>query len=240
MKKLALVFGCTLALLGADTFGPKWTNVGSNGLTGSIPAINQLVIDRAIGTTFYALTSGGLFKTTNSGSSWTALGNIVGVNALALDRTSSSTVYAGTANGVSKSTDGGASWSSAGLSGTPVGNLAIDPVTPSTLYGGGKGHLYKSTDRGGSWTDLNLPAPCSCPISPGSTVEWSIAALVLDPLTPRLLRKKKETSLCGLQMILVVQAAEYGRFRNAIAGRQLVSVAAFRNVVLGGFRNSGS
>ena len=25
MKKLALFFGCTLVLLSADTFGPKWT-----------------------------------------------------------------------------------------------------------------------------------------------------------------------------------------------------------------------
>jgi len=32
MKKLALFFGCTLVLLSADTFGPKWTSV-SDGLT---------------------------------------------------------------------------------------------------------------------------------------------------------------------------------------------------------------
>ena len=51
----------------------------------------------------------------------------------------------------------------------------------------------------------------------------------------------QKTSLSGLlQMILVVQAAEYNRFRNAVAGRQLVSVAALRNVVLGAFWNSGS
>jgi hypothetical protein len=70
MKKLALFFGCALVLLGADTLGPKWTNVSSNGLTGSIPAINQLVIDRTNGTTFYALTSAGvfnLFKSADSG-----------------------------------------------------------------------------------------------------------------------------------------------------------------------------
>ena len=29
MNKLALFFGCTLVLLGADTFGPKWTSVSN-------------------------------------------------------------------------------------------------------------------------------------------------------------------------------------------------------------------
>jgi photosystem II stability/assembly factor-like uncharacterized protein len=174
MKKLALFFGCTLALLGADTFSPKWTYVSSNGLTESIPGINQLVIDRATGTTFYALTSVGVFKSGDSGSTWTALGNLAGVNVLALDP--ASIVYAGTANGVSKSIDGGASWSSAGLSGTSVVNLVIDPVTPSTLYAGGNGRLYRSTDRGGNWTDLNLPSFLNGPPF--------IAAFVVDPLTP--------------------------------------------------------
>src|SRR5215472_8233162 len=185
MKKLALFFGCTLVLLSADTFGPKWTNVGSNGLAGSVPAINQLVIDHTTGTTFYAVTSSGtfnVFKSSDRGSNWTALGNIAGVNVLALDP--APIVYAGTANGVSKSTDGGTSWSSAGLSGTPIGNLAIDPVTPSTLYASGNGHLYKSTDRGGSWTELGLPAACPNSSIPGSTCTVFVAALVLDPLTP--------------------------------------------------------
>ena len=122
--------------------GPIWTNV-STGLSGAVPVVGQLAIDRVTGTTFYALTSGGLFKSTDSGASWTALGTIAGVNVIALDPTASSTVYAGTTHGVVKTTDGGASWASAGISDTSVGILAVDPITPRTLYAGGNGHLYK-------------------------------------------------------------------------------------------------
>src|SRR5215475_11132155 len=106
MKKLALFFGCTLVLPSADTFGPKWTSV-SNGLTGSAPAIANLVIDASTGSTLYASTSsGGIFRSTDGGTSWRALGGIDGVNVVALNPSSASTVYAGASTGVFKSTDG--------------------------------------------------------------------------------------------------------------------------------------
>ena len=135
---LVPILGWVLALLSpcsAAPAGPIWTNV-SSGLSGAVPGVGQLAIDRVTGTTFYALTSGGLFKSTDSGASWTALGTIAGVNVIALDPTASSTVYAGTAHGVMKTTDGGASWVPTGISDTSVSNLAIDPITPSTLYAG--------------------------------------------------------------------------------------------------------
>jgi photosystem II stability/assembly factor-like uncharacterized protein len=179
MKKLALFFGCTVVLLSADAFGPKWTNA-SNGLIGSVPGVTALVIDRSTGSTLYALTSANtvfnLFKSIDGGANWKALPTISGVQVLAVDPTWP-TIYAGTAHGIMTSTDGGTSWTSTGLSDTSISNLVIDPLTPSTLYAGGNGHLYKSTDQGGRWTDLNLPPPPCC----GGGF---IAALVLDPLTP--------------------------------------------------------
>ena len=115
----------------------QWTQAG-NGLTGSVPGVTALVIDGSTGSTLYALTSAKsvfkVFKSTDGGAKWQALGNIAGVNVLALDPTSASTIYAGTASGVMTSTDGGDSWASAGLSGTPIGVLAIDPITPSGRF----------------------------------------------------------------------------------------------------------
>jgi hypothetical protein len=81
----------------------------------------------------YSLTTGGLFKSTDGGSSWEASGNIGAVNVIALEPRPASTVYAGTSHGIVTSADGGAIWVSAGLSDTSVGNLAADPITRSTL-----------------------------------------------------------------------------------------------------------
>src|SRR5215472_224023 len=160
-------------LLASLAFAAQWTPAGA-GLTGSIPAVNALVIDRSIGSTLYAVTSltplrlgaeansiFNVFKSTDGGANWKALANIAGVNVLALDPISASTIYAGTAGGVFKSTDAGASWTAVtvGPRARPlgaVGSLTLDPLTPSTLYvvdGGIPPYsLYKSTDAGQSWS----------------------------------------------------------------------------------------
>jgi photosystem II stability/assembly factor-like uncharacterized protein len=166
-------------LLTSAAFAAQWTPA-SVGLTGSIPAVSALVIDRSTGSTLYALTSltplrlsgdandiFNVFKSTDGGASWKALANIARVNVLAVDPISASTTYAGTAGGLFKSTDGGGSWATS-LPGTSIRELVIDPITPSNLYAAGD-KLYRSTDAGASWTALSFgPA----------------GSLTLDPLTP--------------------------------------------------------
>jgi photosystem II stability/assembly factor-like uncharacterized protein len=147
MRLFRITIGLVLGFPGA-AFG-QWTQA-SNGLTGSVPGVTALVIDRSTGSTLYARTSlppptivgewpasgDSIFKSTDGGANWEALGNIAGLSVLALDPTSASTIYAGSARGLFKSTDGGDCWVSAGLSGTSIGVLAIDPTTPSNLYAG--------------------------------------------------------------------------------------------------------
>src|SRR5260370_4090936 len=94
-------------------------------------------------TTLYAVpSSGGVFKSTNGGASWTAsntgLPPNTGAWALAIDPVTPTTLYAGTGSAVFKSADGGASWttSSTALTNTNVMGLAIDPTSPPTLYTG--------------------------------------------------------------------------------------------------------
>jgi len=89
---------------------------------------------------------GGVFQSTNSGGSWSAVntglsGNAPTVFALAVDPSTPSTLYAGTdGGGVFQSTNSGGSWSAVNtdLSGDAlnVNALAINPTTPSTLYAG--------------------------------------------------------------------------------------------------------
>jgi photosystem II stability/assembly factor-like uncharacterized protein len=175
MTKLTL----TLVFLGIHAgaaLGARWADA-STGLTGSVPLVANLVIDRSTGSTLYAQAAGSIFKSTDGGASWNALGNITGVLVLALDSTSASMIYAGTSHGVVKSTDGGASWSSAGLSDISVPVLAVDPITPSTLYAAGAGdQIYKSTDAGGTWTAF--------PVGLAPAFNIGVASLTLDSLTP--------------------------------------------------------
>jgi hypothetical protein len=176
MSKLTLVLCWSFAASAAYAGGPlqpAWTSV-SNGLIGVVPSVTQLLID-STGSTLYSLTPSGVFKSSDSGSSWTAVGTTAGVNVIALDTASASTLYAGTAHGVVKTTDGGQTWNQAGLVNIAITVLAIDPQTPSTLYASGNGDsIYKSVDGGATWTSASLAIPSGAPI----------AFVTVDPLTP--------------------------------------------------------
>jgi hypothetical protein len=148
------------------THGPYWGG-----------SVHALAIDPQTPTTLYAGTEGGVYRSTNSGASWSAvntgLTNLY-VWALAINPTTSSTVYASTYNGgVFKTTDSGASWSAISGYGGPAGALVIDPTTPSTLYAGTDRGVFRSTDSGASWSVVWLPPY-------GSTQP----VLAIDPHTP--------------------------------------------------------
>ena len=189
--------------LASAVLAAQWTPA-SAGLTGSIPAVGALVIDRSTGSTLYALTSlaplrlsgeassiFNVFKSTDGGASWKALVGIAGVNVLAIDPISASTIYAGTAGGLFKSTDGGGSWATS-LSGKSIRELVIDPITPSKLYAVGD-ELYRSVDAGASW----------------STNGFVAGSLILDPLTP--------STLYGL--VTYPSPDSYGLYKSTDAGQ---------------------
>ena len=126
------------SLPNASAEASQWT---SNGPFGG--RLQALAIDPTTPGTLYAGTFGGLFKSTDSGATWSAINNgltSTSVPALAIDPITPSTLYAGTDGdeGVFKSSDSGATWSAInnGLTNTFVPALAIDPITPSTLYAG--------------------------------------------------------------------------------------------------------
>jgi len=132
-----------------------WTNDGPSSGNGTAVAIDPVTpTTRYVGTI-----GGGIFKSTDGGTSWhavnTGLGNVAhwNVAALAIDPTAPARVYAavssGPIGGVFRTTNAGASWTF-----TSVGaltDIALAPGAPATLYAAG-GDLYKSTDAGVSWT----------------------------------------------------------------------------------------
>jgi photosystem II stability/assembly factor-like uncharacterized protein len=141
----------------------SWQRINT-GLPDS-PHVNVLAIDPIIPGTVYAgattvcasgSCSDGVFKSTDGGGSWRAVGAglpATSINALAIDPIRSSTLYAGTGSctqdpvggevncsgGVFKSTNGGVTWTAfnPGLDDrTRILALAIDPGNPARLYAG--------------------------------------------------------------------------------------------------------
>jgi len=124
---------------------------------------------------FVASASGGVWKTTTAGTSWTPIFDSEGafsIGCVALDPHDPLTVWVGTGennsqrsvsygDGVYKSIDGGKSWTNVGLKDSMhIGRIVIDPRNSDVVYvaamgplwspGGDRG-LYKTTDGGKTW-----------------------------------------------------------------------------------------
>lgn len=111
--------------------------------------------------------AGGIWKTTDGGTTWSALGDdlpVIGVSGIAVDPSNSNTVYISTGDndggdtysiGVWKSTDGGQSWNQTGaINANTTGKIIIDPTNTSTLMVVSSAGVYRSTNSGGSWTNV--------------------------------------------------------------------------------------
>ena len=135
--------------------------------------------------------NGGIFKSTNGGADWSAVGSppaggfLLGL--LGIDP-QSSTVYAAGASPPSfgtlfQSTDGGTNWTSSGSFGNGVTAFAIDPQIPRTLYVADGWRVMKSIDRGENWNDLPVPLDVNCDECLPSVFSRSIPE-IQAPCTP--------------------------------------------------------
>jgi Beta-propeller repeat/Putative Ig domain len=99
---------------------------------------------------------GGLFKTTNGGTSWSVInaGLPFVTSAIVIDPTNSNVVYVGNGFGVAKSLDGGTTWSATAFNNSAVSSLVLDPNNPSIVYAGAFNAFGKSTNAGNTWTTI--------------------------------------------------------------------------------------
>jgi len=142
--------------------------------------VNELTVDPVTGSIIYAATTGGVLKTTTSGTTWASanagLTNL-NVTTLVVDPVTPATLYLGTVtSGVFKSTDSGGSWASSGggLSNLNITAMAIDPVTPANLYVvTNAGGVFKSINSGASWSPANT-----------GITDFALQTIVVDPVTP--------------------------------------------------------
>jgi hypothetical protein len=133
--------------------------------------IERVAIDPSKSLHEFAATDGGLFVTTDGGTSWAkptdaSYASVDGnVSSVAVDPATPSTVYIGGGQQtVAKSTDGGIHWAAANIGivtlglRAPLTAIAVAPSSPSTLYASVGSEspvaLYKSTNGGGIWTPL--------------------------------------------------------------------------------------
>jgi uncharacterized repeat protein (TIGR01451 family) len=151
-----------------------WTMSDSGLLAGSVL---DLVFNPANPSIMYAATDIGIYKTTDAGLNWNALGGqpTLPINKLAIDPSNPNIIYVAGLTGMSKSIDGGNSFTAInnGLNTLFARAVAIDPVTPTTLYASSISNIvYKSIDGGANWTESFI-----------NTVN-TVNGLLIDPNTP--------------------------------------------------------
>jgi len=124
---------------------------------------------------YVAVASGGIWKTTNAGTTFTPIFDSQGsysIGCVTLDPTNPSVVWVGTGennnqravaygDGVYKSEDGGRSWKNVGLKNSEhIGKIVVDPSNPDVVYvaaygpvwsSGGDRGIYKTMDGGKTW-----------------------------------------------------------------------------------------
>jgi photosystem II stability/assembly factor-like uncharacterized protein len=149
---------------------------------------------------FVAAASGGVWKTTNAGTTWTPVFDGEGsysIGCVTLDPKNPNVLWVGTGennsqrsvgygDGVYKSTDAGKSWQNVGLKASEhIGKILIDPRDSDTVYvaaqgplwspGGDRG-LYKTIDGGKTWNKvLNI------------SENTGVTDAILDPRNPDVL-----------------------------------------------------
>lgn len=140
--------------------------------------VDDLAVDERQPSTFYVATAtGGLWKTTNNGTTWEVLfddlDDVVSIGDVAIAPTDPNHVWVGTGennnrqssswgNGVYKSTDGGRTWVHRGLrTSKQVARILVDPVDHDVVYvaalgdlwsAGGDRGVFKTADGGLTWT----------------------------------------------------------------------------------------
>lgn len=153
-----------------------WSEAGPTNIPGRITDIAVHPSEPEV--IYAASAAGGVFKSTNFGTSWSAVFDDAGtqsIGAIAIHPDNPDILYVGTGEangandtydgtGVYKSIDAGATWNFVGLPESyRIGRIVIDPDRPDTIFVAVQGKLfgtnpergvYRSQDGGQSWEHL--------------------------------------------------------------------------------------
>lgn len=161
--------------------------------------IADIAVDQRNSSTWYvAVGSGGVWKTVNSGTTWTPIFDkeaVYSIGDVTIDPSNSNVIWVGTGenhggrhisfgDGVYKSLDGGESWKKMGLEKSErISDIVVHPEDSNTVWvsaqgplwtSGGERGLYKTIDGGETWNRVLEPED-----------EWTgVTSLVIDPSNP--------------------------------------------------------
>ncbi|WP_298420967.1 T9SS type A sorting domain-containing protein [uncultured Kordia sp.] len=162
----------TVADVAWSLLGPITPPVSNIGFYPGMGRINAVAFAGNDTNTMYIGTpAGGIWKTTDGGTTWTAQGDEfpnMGISDIAIDPTNTNIVYAATGDvdgfqnrsvGVLKTTDGGNNWAITGLSFTLgqsniISKVLIDPNNVNTVFATTRNNIKRTTDGGTTWTDV--------------------------------------------------------------------------------------
>src|SRR5437016_4859362 len=183
---LLLTFLCGRVALAANKYddtlfkGMKWRSIGPY-RGGRVLAVTGVPGDPY--TFYFGGVAGGVWRTTDGGSSWKPLFDkeaVSSVGAIGVADSNHNVIYVGTGeacirgnisygNGVYKSTDGGRTWTNVGLQDTQhIGSVIVHPRNPDVVLVAALGHAYgpnsergvfRSTDGGRTWTNVLYKNP---------------------------------------------------------------------------------
>lgn len=168
------------------TTASNWTSLGysSNGGTRIGGRVVCIAIDPNNTNNLWAgSASGGIWKSTNAGTSWTAVETsmpVLGVSAIIVDPSNSNIIYAGTGEvyhtevdvmgfnvwktrgtygiGVIKSIDGGVTWTQVLTKVSSdlfaIQSMMFQPGNSNTIYACATDGVYRSTNSGSTWSQI--------------------------------------------------------------------------------------
>jgi len=155
--------------------GQSWTRIDAG--LGSNPVTAFAADPQSPGTVYLANVAifepPGVYRSTDSGSTWTLMNSSIPAYCLAVDPTTAGTVYAAGV-GVFVSNDGGVAFRSLGAPTGFVAALVVDPASSRRLYAAtsqAQSGVSGSSDGGANWWPMNQGLPGSTP---------SVGGLVLD------------------------------------------------------------
>lgn len=179
---LSLAGGLALALAStagaqsldsATVAGMRWRTVGPANFMGRLSDV--VGIPSPSKTLFVAAAGGGIWKTTNNGTTWRPVFDdkrVISMGMLAIAPSDTQQVWAGTGEpnsrnsiepggGIYKSTDGGITWTLKGLEKTEaIGRIVVHPTNPNIVFVAALGAtwrsnaergIYRTTDGGNTW-----------------------------------------------------------------------------------------